>query len=453
MMKGNTYAANQNGTYRIQNSSGTTIQVTVPGGTATSCPSGNACGALYLATPILGFEVGNPGATNSNSGTNFYNSQSCDATCAAFGAHIKNLGFNCQQQDGCVGWQNLYAEEESGVDTFGVNQLNFAGFDNHGVHAQNFGPILNGEVYTGGGNTACDYGTVGGYIGDSAMRGFNSWTINQSTNAGGSPLCGGVSTPHQPIAAVLLDAPTTEVRNGHCEGFSNCVLMGANVGSGGGASGQRVSNMVGPPSGNAGTYVVQVSANNPNSDYVVSNIHEQNSGDTANFFDGVNAITISDNYLGFYSASINNGLTNILTSDTSVPTRLDSGLTSSFTSVLILNSASTPPALNKLVKLIAPPLRAGIATTGDTKGAVIGVCVANCTATGSSTIAITGIVGCVFDTGSAAGDWVVVSVINNGECHDFGSMVPVPPTTETIIGHVLATTSSGTANVLLQVAR
>ena len=43
--------------------------------------------------------------------------------------HIKNLEFNCQggeaqpggDIEGCIGWQNRYAEEEFGADTFIVN--------------------------------------------------------------------------------------------------------------------------------------------------------------------------------------------------------------------------------------------------------------------------------------------------------------------------------------------
>jgi hypothetical protein len=121
MMKGNTVVPTENGTYRIQNSSGSTVQVTVPGTTLGCTPSGgNICGTLFLGTPILGF-----------GGSTTYNASSClgagGALCSGFGEHIKNLGFNCQAQDGCIGWQNLYAEEESGADTFVISQLNFVG--------------------------------------------------------------------------------------------------------------------------------------------------------------------------------------------------------------------------------------------------------------------------------------------------------------------------------------
>jgi hypothetical protein len=62
------------------------------------------------------------------------------------------------------GMWGLYAEEESGADTFLISNFNFVGFDNHGDNAQNFGPISNAEVLTGMNNSNCDYGTTGAYI-------------------------------------------------------------------------------------------------------------------------------------------------------------------------------------------------------------------------------------------------------------------------------------------------
>ena len=210
MMQGNTVAPTENGTYKVQNTSGSTVQVTVPSTTPACNPPLSPCGTLYLGTPILGYGP---------SGTNAYNTQACSLTnpCNAFGEHIKTLGFNCQTLSGCIGWQNLYAEEESGADTFQITNFSFVGFDVHGLNAQNFGPILNAVMSTGTLNTNCDYGTTGAYLGDTFFHGFDSWTIgspSQTPNSG-SPQCG-----KTPIAAVLHDAPGTLVSNGHCELFS-----------------------------------------------------------------------------------------------------------------------------------------------------------------------------------------------------------------------------------------
>lgn len=328
MMKGNTASPSENGTYKVQNSSGSTIQVTVSGNVP-ACPPTLHCGTLYLGTPILGF-----------GGSMSYNNSAClpggSSLCSGFGEHIKNLGFNCQAQDGCIGWQNLYAEEESGADTFLVTQLNFVGVDVHNpaFGTQNFGPILNAEIYTGGSNAACDYGTTGIYLADAQMRGLNGWTIVQSNQTPNPPgqVCGGA-----PIAAILLDAPNTEVINGHCEGFSNCVLIGANNAPNTttgtlGASGDKVSTVAGATCNAAPCDVVHISKNYPNNtDYVIQNIRRK-SNFTNTIVDDINGVTISsDLFTGLYSwgSNINSApstvLTNLLTSDTSIRNRFDAG--------------------------------------------------------------------------------------------------------------------------------
>ena len=224
--KGNNVTAN-NGTFKIQSVVGSSVRVTVPSGTS---PCTSSCGTLWLGTPILGF--------GPSAGTTYNGCSS--GLCSGFGQHIKNISFNCQNLDGCVGWQNLYGEEEEGgADTFVINNYSFVGVDIHGFGAQNFGPVLNGEIYTGPSNTNCDYGTTRDLHRRCRDAGLNGWTINQDTSMNPNPLCkGGGSMLHTPIAAVLLDAMNTEVRNGHCEGFNNCVLIGANDG---GASGNHAT--------------------------------------------------------------------------------------------------------------------------------------------------------------------------------------------------------------------
>ena len=299
MMKGNTVVPTENGTYKVQNSSGSTVQVSVPSGTLGCNPPLGTCGTLYLGTPILGF--GPPGVAYGTA------SNACGSggnqLCSSFGEHIKNLGFNCQGAsglDGCMGWQNLYAEEESGADTFIVDSYNFVGFDIHSFAAQNFGPVLNAEVYTGTGNTNCDFGTTGAYIGDVQMRGLDSWTINQSAEAPNPPT---QECPNTPIAAVLLDAPNTDARNGHCERTVNCVLIGANNKPNGTASGQRVSGVSGGDIcavAPAACNIVQISSNSPLLGKPVVERIERNSYTYA-VLDNVNNVTLSDGFLGLYS--------------------------------------------------------------------------------------------------------------------------------------------------------
>jgi hypothetical protein len=328
MVKGSN-PSSENGTYKLQSFAGSTLTVTVPTGTG-SCTGG--CGTLILGTPILGF------ANTSKP----YNDATCfSGLCSGFGEHIKNLGFNCQQLDGCIGWQNLYAQEGSGADTFLVSYYTFVGVDIHGGPkngTQNFGPVLNAEIYTGMNNTACGVGTTGLYLGDSQMRGLNGWTINNSSESSGNvPAC---STT--PTAAILFDAPNTEVINGHCEGFLNCILMGANNAPGSpsgsiGASSQKVSAVAGGPSCPSTCNVVHISNNYPNnSDYVIQNVRRN--GFSNSIKDDVNGVSVgnlaahNDPFTALYSwaSGVNNTpsttTTNILTTDPSTRNRFDAGV-------------------------------------------------------------------------------------------------------------------------------
>ncbi len=324
MIKNNTIAPAENGTYRVQNTSGPLIQVTVPLGTPSCTPVIGNCGAMYAGTPILGFAP---------RGSNAYNTTTCDENsnpCSSFGMHIKNLGFNCQGAgtqpsgdiEGCMGWQNLYAQEESGADTFEITNYNFVGFDSHGNLAQNFGPITNAEILTGNGNSNCDFGTTGAYIDGIAMRGFDGWTINTptETNVPSSINCG-----HTPRAALMLDAENTETSQGHCENFSDCVLVGANNPH---ASGIHVTGISEAKPANPG-YDVEISANNPGlSDFVLENIQTYRTVSTPAVRDDINNITLHNQFVALYSWANNagNGAMNLVTTDNEIRNQFGSGI-------------------------------------------------------------------------------------------------------------------------------
>jgi hypothetical protein len=52
MMQGNTLAPTENGTYKVQNTSGSTVQVTVPSTTPSCTPPSGTCATLYLGTNL-----------------------------------------------------------------------------------------------------------------------------------------------------------------------------------------------------------------------------------------------------------------------------------------------------------------------------------------------------------------------------------------------------------------
>lgn len=106
-------------------------------------------------------------------------------------------------------------------------------------------------------------------------------------------------------------------------------------------------------------------------------------------------------------------------------------ITQSFT-----NDGVTGTTLNKLVKISGGNVIN--ATVNDVSG-IIGICVSGCGIGGTSQIAIIGRFSCIFDSSTAAGDYVQPSSGTAGDCHDFGSS---PPPTQ-VVGRVTSTNIGG----------
>lgn len=112
---------------------------------------------------------------------------------------------------------------------------------------------------------------------------------------------------------------------------------------------------------------------------------------------------------------------------------------SSSTTITVANAATTGTTLNALAKFTGAPSTAVITATTDTGGA-IGIVTAGAGTTGNATIQINGLVDCIFDGATTAGDYVNISSTTAGDCHDDGSSYP---TSGEIIGRVLSTNASG----------
>jgi hypothetical protein len=110
------------------------------------------------------------------------------------------------------------------------------------------------------------------------------------------------------------------------------------------------------------------------------------------------------------------------------------------TSITVANAGTTGTTVNTLTKLTGTPSTAVISSAGDIGGAV-GIATAGAGATGSVTITYMGVVACVFDGATVAGDYVQISATTAGNCHDTGSLSY--PTSGQVIGRVLSTNSSG----------
>lgn len=91
---------------------------------------------------------------------------------------------------------------------------------------------------------------------------------------------------------------------------------------------------------------------------------------------------------------------------------------------------------NRLTKLVGAPSTAQTTATTDASGA-IGITVLNAGGTGTtSTIQQSGLANCFFDNATTAGDYVTISALTGGSCHDAGATPPQGPQT---IGQVLST--------------
>lgn len=114
-------------------------------------------------------------------------------------------------------------------------------------------------------------------------------------------------------------------------------------------------------------------------------------------------------------------------------------------------SGGTLPSQNQLVCLNSTNLHK--CTTGETSGALVGICAENCAAVSNMVIAFVGEAICAFDNATTQGDWVVVSTTIAGDCHDTGSTTP-PATSISTVGRADSTFGSPTTlGVLLQIAR
>lgn len=81
----------------------------------------------------------------------------------------------------------------------------------------------------------------------------------------------------------------------------------------------------------------------------------------------------------------------------------------------------------------------------------IGIVVGGAGTSGNAIIAVIGQAQCVFDGATTAGDYVVVSSITDGGCHDFGSGIAIGyPNDQPVLGRILTTNGgAGTYSMIL----
>jgi len=114
----------------------------------------------------------------------------------------------------------------------------------------------------------------------------------------------------------------------------------------------------------------------------------------------------------------------------------------------VANASVTGTTVNKLVKLTGAPSTAVTAATTDTSR-ILGIVTGGAGTTGNAQIATDGIASCVFDGATTAGDYVQISSVLAGDCHDAGS---TRPTSGQVLGMVLSTHGTGGTYAMTVVA-
>ena len=112
--------------------------------------------------------------------------------------------------------------------------------------------------------------------------------------------------------------------------------------------------------------------------------------------------------------------------------------------ITVANNGATGTSVNTLTKLTGAPSTAVLASTADV-GGIIGITTAGAGTTGSAVVAQIGLITCQFDAATTAGDYVQISTITNGDCHDAGASLP--PGGQ-LIGRVLSTNVAAGAYVI-----
>lgn len=106
--------------------------------------------------------------------------------------------------------------------------------------------------------------------------------------------------------------------------------------------------------------------------------------------------------------------------------------------ITIPNASSVGTTANMIATETGAPQTAVIYSHTSTTG-YIGICTAGCSTSGSATITQLGLVNCIFDSATIAGDIVQPSSTTDGNCHDTNSAAYPAPNTGDVVGVVQVT--------------
>lgn len=148
---------------------------------------------------------------------------------------LQNVGVNCNNVEGCIGFQDVEAQEHSQLKNFTGKNSPFAVVDfmnSGGSGFSNSGPHEDMYLLQSGGTPVCHYGTVMLHVGNNKAGLFSRATITQRgcTYSGYEP---GTGTTGEPRTDILTDGPLAgnTFIGYHPEGSRDGILIGANAGT------------------------------------------------------------------------------------------------------------------------------------------------------------------------------------------------------------------------------
>jgi hypothetical protein len=250
---------------------------------------------------------------------------------------LENVAVFCNSIPGCIGVQNVAAQEQSSMLWVTARGSSFANFDIHNggsSGAGNSGPYVGlYSITQGSTGDLCNKGTIGMYVAESATRSILGATVtaNSCTFAGYNPKVPPVTgTPtSQPAAGVMIEGSTANIpfEQFHVEQFDTGIEIGQNLPT----KGVHVNGMVGASNV---LYCVDVSNNfsttgaNQTGALIIERI---NIGSTstpcaqATIRDNIRGNVIVSPVVSLYAWD-NNTSVNLLSTDGSIPTLLGGGL-------------------------------------------------------------------------------------------------------------------------------
>lgn len=289
--------------------------------------------------------------------------------------------------------------------------------------------------------------------------------------AGSGTPTGTISVTTEGVTAILADGQQL-ISGGtisHCEGWSYCVVIGANSPSQGSSLASIVGQNATTGTGVAPVYISNEFATTSSftQAYNIFGVKTSTAKVLGSVWDQINHPTLlnTDKSLAFYvcDTGTNNSDISCLTSSSiytsflahgesfgsSNQAVIDSsgnvttgnlGIGSNYQTFSCVNSGSTGTTLNTITKYNnSNPVNCRIAATTDTSG-MLGITVAGAGTSGTATLAYEGKIPCVFDGATTAGDFVQISPTVAGNCHDAGA---TPPTTGQVVGQVQTSNGGG----------